>query len=243
MLYSTEYKGICFVETKSLDGETNLKNKSAPSLLLDRGLTADTLEQLSKYKIICQAPNDQIYKFEGTIECGPFVDDKCTLSYSNFMLRGSSLRNTEWILGVVTYTGHETRIMKNSTRTRPKKSRLELLTGWSIFFIFLLQCTLCLIGALWETFWTKQYQSEAYYLGFSNPNEDWNTGHTIRYLVGSFFTWILLFTNMVPISLLVTLEIVKFFQAMFISWDADIYDEEKDMETVVLSNNLNEELG
>lgn len=30
---------------------------------------------------------------------------------------------------------------------------------------------------------------------------------------------------------------------MFISWDADIYDQEKGLETVVLSNNLNEELG
>jgi len=65
----------------------------------------------------------------------------------------------------------------------------------------------------------------------------------LLYFIKSFFTWVLLFTNMVPISLLVTLEIVKFFQAMFISWDTDIYDVEKDMETVVLSNNLNEELG
>lgn len=133
--------------------------------------------------------------------------------------------------------------MKNSTRTRPKKSRLELLTGWSIFFIFLLQCILCIIGAVWETLWTKKYQSQAYYLGYPNPDQTWNFGHSFLYFIKSFFTWVLLFTNMVPISLLVTLEIVKFFQAMFISWDIDIYDVEKDMETVVLSNNLNEELG
>jgi phospholipid-transporting ATPase len=48
---------------------------------------------------------------------------------------------------------------------------------------------------------------------------------------------------MVPISLLVSLEIVKFFQAMFISWDVDIFDQDKGLETIVLSNNLNEELG
>jgi phospholipid-transporting ATPase len=39
--------------------------------------------------------------------------------------------------------------MMNSTRTRPKKSRLELLTGWYIFYIFLLQCALCFIAALY----------------------------------------------------------------------------------------------
>ena len=63
------------------------------------------------------------------------------------------------------------------------------------------------------------------------------------YLIKSLGTWILLFTNMVPISLLVSLEIVKFFQAMFISWDVDIFDQDKGLETIVLSNNLNEELG
>ena len=56
-------------------------------------------------------------------------------------------------------------------------------------------------------------------------------------------TWMLLFTNMVPISLLVTLEIVKFFQARNICWDASIYSVEKDMPTKVQSSNLNEELG
>lgn len=32
------------------------------------------------------------------------------------------------------------------------------------------------------------------------------------------------YSNFVPISLLVTLELVKFFQAMFISYDANMYD-------------------
>lgn len=67
--------------------------------------------------------------------------------------------------------------------------------------------------------------------------------HFTLYLIKSLGTWILLFTNMVPISLLVSLEIVKFFQAMFISWDVDIFDQDKGLETIVLSNNLNEELG
>lgn len=53
----------------------------------------------------------------------------------------------------------------------------------------------------------------------------------------------LTFRDFVPISLLVTLEIVKFMQAVFISWDATIYDEAKDMPTKVQSSNLNEELG
>ena len=49
--------------------------------------------------------------------------------------------------------------------------------------------------------------------------------------------------NFVSISLLVTLEMVKFFQAMFIAWDWMIFDEEKGIQAAVQSSNLNEELG
>ena len=46
-----------------------------------------------------------------------------------------------------------------------------------------------------------------------------------------------------PISLVVTLELVKFIQAQFIQWDIMIFDKEKRMGTKVQSSNLNEELG
>lgn len=43
-----------------------------------------------------------------------------------------------------------------------------------------------------------------------------------------------------PISLIVTMEVVKFFQAQFIQWDAEVYDVEKDLATKVQTSNLNE---
>ena len=49
--------------------------------------------------------------------------------------------------------------------------------------------------------------------------------------------------NFVSISLLVTLEMVKFIQGVFIENDWMMYDEEKDMPAKVQSSNLNEELG
>lgn len=53
----------------------------------------------------------------------------------------------------------------------------------------------------------------------------------------------LIFTNFVPISLLVTLEMVKFLQAVFISWDLKLYYPLTDTAAGVQSSNLNEELG
>lgn len=59
----------------------------------------------------------------------------------------------------------------------------------------------------------------------------------------SWAAWFLILMNFVSISLLVTLEMVKFFQANFIESDWMIYDEEKDMKCRAQSSNLNEELG
>ena len=56
-------------------------------------------------------------------------------------------------------------------------------------------------------------------------------------------TWCVLMNNLVPISLLMTMEIVKYFQGWFISWDVDIYDRDKKIMTKVQTSTLNEELG
>jgi len=45
--------------------------------------------------------------------------------YDHFALRGCNLRNTEFVIGVVTYLGSDTRIMRNSVIGKQKKSALE----------------------------------------------------------------------------------------------------------------------
>jgi len=62
-------------------------------------------------------------------------------------------------------------------------------------------------------------------------------------LLTNFGQWMLNFTNLVPISLLVTLEVVKFMQAWFIVQDHYMYDLDLDQGAKAQSSNLNEELG
>lgn len=62
-------------------------------------------------------------------------------------------------------------------------------------------------------------------------------------IVARIATWILIFTNFVPISLLFTMEMVKYVQAIFISWDINLYDKENLIQAKVQSSTLNEELG
>ncbi len=95
----------------------------------------------------------------------------------------------------------------------------------------------CACAATWVLVWNRLYDvSTNSYLDFY-PNGaspvSWDAKHDILVWLKAFGTWILLFTNMVPISLLVSLEIVKFSQALFIGWDWEIYSEEKDMPTKV----------
>ena len=71
----------------------------------------------------------------------------------------------------------------------------------------------------------------------------WSVGFFIKILVINFFKWIVIFANIVPTSLLVTLELVKFWQAKFINWDKEIICPEKLMQTEDHSSNLNEEAG
>ena len=56
-------------------------------------------------------------------------DEKISLNAEYVLLRGMSLRNTEYIHGVVVFTGHDTKVMQNSTSAKYKFSRLELLTN------------------------------------------------------------------------------------------------------------------
>lgn len=51
------------------------------------------------------------------------------LSYENFIERGCSLQNTDWILAVVVYSGHDSKIMMNSVTGKIKYSSVEKAMG------------------------------------------------------------------------------------------------------------------
>jgi phospholipid-transporting ATPase len=71
--------------------------------------------------------NPFMYKFKGsfTVQQGESIGNKEFLSYENFIERGCSLQNTDWVIGVVVYSGHDTKIMMNSIEGKMKYSRVE----------------------------------------------------------------------------------------------------------------------
>jgi len=74
------------------------------------------------------------------------------------------LRNTTTVIGLVIYTGHDTRLMMNSFKARAKKSKVEKLISKTVLYIFLLQCIMCLFCSLYYSIWYNNSQDELVYL-------------------------------------------------------------------------------
>ena len=227
---------MCFVETMNLDGETNLKHKQANKTVIKLSKDIETCSaNLGRARIECETPNPLLYKFEGNL----FLPDGnvVPMGTDEILLRGSSLRNTEWIYGVSIFTGHETKVMKNSTKSRPKKSKIEIATNQYIIIIMGIQILVSLFGAIYATIWQTKFGTGIWYLGYTDDDP------LFIVFVEAFGVWFICMMNLVPISLLVTLEMVKVFQAYFINNDVMMFDEERGIEAKVQSSNLNEELG
>lgn len=237
ILTSSDAKGMAYIETKNLDGETNLKHKQAHKEIHSHFKSQTNFDNFTG-SIKCEEANSIIYQFNGVFS---FKNLAVPVSNEQFLLRGSSLKNTDWIVGIVVYTGHQTKIMLNSANSRKKTSKLEGQMNSQIIYIFLMQLMLCAACSLYYSYWYyhNRWVTDIYLeLVTSGESSD-----PVYQFVVQFFTWMLIFTNFVPISLLVTLEMVRFMQASLISKDLKMYYEVDDIPAGVQSSNLNEELG
>ncbi|XP_067042058.1 phospholipid-transporting ATPase IA-like isoform X2 [Acropora muricata] len=231
ILSSSEPMGMCYIETSNLDGETNLKIRQA--LPLTAKMTSLLDVRCMQGRVECEGPNNRLYDFVGNIT---FQSQKSVpLGPDQVLLRGAHLRNTQWIFGLVVYTGHDSKLMQNSTAAPIKRSNVDHTTNIQILFLFGLLLGLALCSTIGFKIWTDSHKQSHWYLGYS--------GKKAQNLGMSFLTFIILYNNLIPISLTVTLEVVKFIQAIFINLDIDMYYDVTDTPAMARTSNLNEELG
>uniref|UniRef100_M1BVH6 E1-E2 type truncated ATPase n=1 Tax=Solanum tuberosum TaxID=4113 RepID=M1BVH6_SOLTU len=124
--------GICYVETSNLDGETSLKVKHA--LNITSSLHDDDSFQNFKVVVKCEDPNEDLYSFMGTL-C--YDNQQNPLSVQQIVLRGPKPRNTNYVYGVVIFTGHETKFMQNSAYPPSKRSGIEKRMDKIIYVLFI----------------------------------------------------------------------------------------------------------
>nr|XP_012547218.1 probable phospholipid-transporting ATPase IA isoform X8 [Bombyx mori] len=229
LLASSEPQGISFIETSNLDGETNLKIRQAQP----DTARLDAAPALADFRatVQCEPPNRHLYEFNGLLKEANVKT--LPLGLDQMLLRGAMLRNTAWVHGVVVYTGHETKLMKNSTKAPLKRSSIDRQTNTHILMLFIILLALSLLSAGFNEFWMRNHND--WYIGLEEAQN--------AHFGFNFLTFLILYNNLIPISLQVTAEIVRFFQAKFISMDSEMYDPASDTAAMARTSNLNEELG
>ncbi|WBW71444.1 P-type ATPase [Schizosaccharomyces osmophilus] len=232
LLSSSEPEGLCYIETANLDGETNLKVKQAlpeTSNLL-KPIELSQLEGTVK----SEQPNNSLYTYDATLKLLP-NDRELPLGPEQLLLRGAQLRNTHWVYGVVVFTGHETKLMKNTTETPIKRTAVEKQVNTQILYLLFIFVFLCFCSSLGSLIQRSVYGSAFSYLLITTSRG----GEFFKQLL----TFWILYSNLVPISLFVTFELVRYVQAQLISSDLDMYNEETDVPAACRTSSLVEELG
>lgn len=249
MLASSGDEGGCYVETMNLDGETNLKPKKAQELpdgFLERSANASPAA-FEGVRIECETPNASLYTFRGNIHFdnhGARDENGEPVAPSAVLLRGSSLRNTDWVVGGAIFTGHDTKVMQNSVEAPAKRSTIERNLDYVVGVMFALLVTLATITGIVTGVWTKERLPDMWYLMPEDAPTQFDP--TNAPAVGFFgsITSLVLYGYLIPISLYVSIEMVKVGQAFwFINRDAQMYDKETDTWARARTSNLNEELG
>ncbi|KAF9583341.1 hypothetical protein BGW38_009712 [Lunasporangiospora selenospora] len=235
IISSSEPEGMCYIETSNLDGETNLKIKQAlpETTHLLTPLDVANLGGL----IRSEQPNNSLYTFEGTLLMNSTHGNpkELPLEPTQILLRGAVLRNTNWIYGVVIFTGHESKLMRNASATPIKRTSVEKMTNIQIIFLFGILLAMSLASAIGNMVITNKNLAQLSYIGATQSS--WSDfGLNI-------LTFLILYNNLIPISLMVTMEVVKFWQAQLINSDLDMYYEKTDTPALARTSSLVEELG
>lgn len=205
--------GVSYIETADLDGETNLKRRSA--LPQTKGFATTQFAG----KVQCGAPNKDLHDFDARIviprDSGR--DTVHSLSINQFLPRGALLRNTDWIYGAVVYAGLETKIMKNNTKGRLKFSTLEGRLNALVFGIFIYNLILLFLAVgLSANVNNSIYTTKTDYWYLQNPNDPNDefapnkSNVNWAYLIWiDVLTWFATLSYVIPLSLFVSIELVR----------------------------------
>lgn len=228
LLHSSGENSVAFVETMALDGETNLKSKQTPASMSKVIKQQDDILR-TEAEFVIEDPNRDLYSFEGRVEVG---GKQAPLTLNEIIFRGSILRNTPDAVGVVIYSGEECRIRMNANKNpRIKAPALQGFVNRIVIIIVIFVILLSIFNAVAYKIWQRK-EDELWYL----------SGARVAFFP-SFTSFVIMFNTMIPLSLYVSLEIVKLAQMFFLHTDIDMYDPVSDTPCEPRTSTINEELG
>ncbi|CAI5724951.1 unnamed protein product [Peronospora destructor] len=185
-----------------------------------------------------ELPNGDINAYLGTMYLDEDLNgasaEGIPLTLKNMLLRGSKLRNTSYVYGLVVNTGVDSKIMMSSgDEFSVKISSIDETTNKQVVVVVVILFLMSLVGAIGERVRMTSRIISAYL-----QLESWHNSFIIAFVY--FFTTL---ASMVPITLYVSMTLVKALQGYFMENDLDMYDEESDTPVKVRNMQLNEQLG
>ncbi|KAI8889016.1 phospholipid-translocating P-type ATPase [Backusella circina FSU 941] len=247
ILSTSETDNVCYVETQNLDGETNLKQRQGlPGTV---GIRSEEDCEHASFYIESEPPHVNLYQYNAvlrwqidatetaTMRSGVSHEKADAVTYNNIMLRGCVLRNTEWAIGIVVYTGDDTKIMLNSGRTPSKRSKMQKATNPHVIANFVILAVISIISSIMDSVQFNASGSSRYFDFDIEGNSASYSGFV------TFWVTLILYQNIVPISLYISVEIVKTIAAYFIFADIDMYYEPTDTPCIPKTWNISDDLG
>lgn len=229
LLYASGENGVAFIETMALDGETNLKTRQAPPPLLRQCRDISQLKNCHA-DFVLEDPNKDLYDFTGKVT----VDgEKLPLTMNEVVFRGSVLRNTDYIIGCCVNTGEECKIRQNANHhPKAKKPRLEKYANQIVLTLILYVVLLSVGLSVGYLRWHAHFESHTWYLKDAAP--------AFKQIIVGF---LIMFNNVIPLALYVSLEIVKIGQRLMVQSDVEMYDEDSNTPMSCNTNTILENLG
>jgi phospholipid-translocating ATPase len=228
VLHASGDSGHVYVDTMALDGETNLKPKQPPANILNCSTIQGVADCRADFNI--ENPNADLYRFDSTVTAN---DRTLPMKTDEVIYRGCTIRNTTAVVGMVVNTGEECKIRMNAKQTtRSKRPALEGVTNNIVIFLMLYVVSISTALTIGYSYWRSSEEAKAWYLS--------NGTVPIQEI---FFGFIIMFNQVIPLSLYIGLETIKLCQASLIDSDLAMYHEESDTPAQVNNTNSLDDLG
>ena len=235
ILGSSNSKGHCFIDKANLNGETTLEVLSCNDYTRDY-FDINNIEMRKSFacELTYEPPNYRFDSFRGEM----LIDGEYhTIDGKSLLMRETNLRNTDHIYGLVVYNGDHTKIQVSNSLGEDaviKVSYIMRKVQLYLKIMFLVQFCLCAKSALFAAIW---YATNDKFWYLQNDQSAFGFG------IESLGTWYILLSQMVPIALIVSAEMVKFSQSSFINWDIRLYYPPINKPAKCNSSTIHEDLG
>ncbi|OJA07656.1 hypothetical protein AZE42_09081 [Rhizopogon vesiculosus] len=220
VLSTSDPDGLCYLETKNLDGETNLKVRKA--VHATSSLSSEEDIEKSAFILDSEPPHQNLYIYNGVLRYTDVATDEPRregVTINELLLRGCTVRNTAWIIGLVVFTGPDTKIYLNGGQTPSKQSKIAKETNFNVIVNFIFLIIICSVSATINGVMDGQTATSTY---IYEQGVEPTSSNVLNALV-TFVSCLIAFQNIVPVSLFISIEIVKTIQAYFIAQDLDMY--------------------